>query len=65
MLLVNVDDSTLTRLMNDTVWKFRRYEDRSLCYLGISRHKGLDRGLWDTALTEEDFHATFTGLAGD
>lgn len=50
-------------LMNDAVWKFRRYEDRSLRYLGISRHKGLDRGLWDTALTEEDFHATFTGLA--
>jgi hypothetical protein len=50
-------------LMNDAVWKFRRYEDRSLRYLGISRHKGMDVGLFDTALTEEDFQRTFSGLA--
>lgn len=50
-------------LMNDAVWKFRRYEDASLRYMGVSRHKGLDVGLWDTALTEEDFQATFQGLA--
>lgn len=49
-------------LMNDAVWKFRRYEDSSLRYMGISRHKGLDVGLFDTALTEEDFQATFQGL---
>jgi hypothetical protein len=52
-------------LMNDAVWKFRRYEDSSLRYMGVSRHKGLERGLWDTALTEEDFQATFEGLATD
>ncbi len=50
-------------LMNDAVWKFRRYEDASLRYMGVSRHKGLDIGLWDTALTEEDFKTTFEGLA--
>jgi len=50
-------------LMNDAVWKFRRYEDASLRYMGVSRHKGLDVGLFDTALTEEDFKATFVGLA--
>jgi hypothetical protein len=50
-------------LMNDAVWKFRRYEDSSLRYMGVSRHKGLDVGLFDTALTEEDFKATFEGLA--
>jgi len=50
-------------LMNDAVWKFRRYEDASLRYMGVSRHKGLDVGLFDTALTEEDFQATFEGLA--
>ncbi|MCC7087461.1 MAG: GIY-YIG nuclease family protein [Pirellulales bacterium] len=50
-------------LMNDAVWKFRRYEDSSLRYMGISRHKGLDVGLFDTALTEEDFQATFSGLS--
>lgn len=49
-------------LMNDAVWKFRRYEDSSLRYMGISRHKGLDVGLFDTALTEEDFQASFKGL---
>jgi hypothetical protein len=50
-------------LMNDAVWKFRRYEDSSLRYMGVSRHKGLDVGLFDTALTEEDFQRTFIGLA--
>jgi hypothetical protein len=49
-------------LMNDAVWKFRRYEDSSLRYMGVSRHKGMDVGLFDTALTEEDFKATFEGL---
>ena len=50
-------------LMNDAVWKSRRYEDASLSYMGVSRHKGLDVGLFDTALTEEDFKATFEALA--
>lgn len=49
-------------LMNDAVWKFRRYEDASLRYMGVSRHKGMDVGLFDTVLTEEDFKATFEGL---
>ena len=52
-------------LMNDAVWKFRRYEDSSLRYMGVSRHKGLDMGLWDTALTEEDFKATFEQVVED
>jgi hypothetical protein len=52
-------------LMNDAVWKFRRYEDSSLRYMGRSRHKGLDVGLFDTALTEEDFQRTFKDLASD
>ena len=50
-------------LMNDAVWKFRRYEDASLRYMGVERHRPLDRGLWDTALTEQDFKSTFQGLA--
>jgi len=50
-------------LMNDAVWKFRRYEDASLRYMGVSRHTGLDVGLWDTALTEADFRETFDGSA--
>ncbi len=50
-------------LMNDAVWKFRRYEDASLRYMGINRHKDLEIGLWDTELTEDDFRTTFEGLA--
>jgi hypothetical protein len=52
-------------LMNDAVWKFRRYEDSSLRYMGVSRHKRLDVGLFDTVLTEEDFQATFKGVADE
>ena len=51
-----------SQLMNDAVWKFRRYEDASLRYMGIQRHRPLERGLWDTALTEEDFQKTFEGV---
>lgn len=51
------------QLMNDAVWKFRRYEDASLRYMGVERHRPVERGLWDTALTEEDFQATFESLA--
>jgi hypothetical protein len=31
--------------------------------MGVSRHAGLDVGLFDTALTEDDFHRTFQSLA--
>jgi hypothetical protein len=50
-------------LMNDAVWKFRRYEDASLRYMGVSRHQRTEVGLFDTVLTEEDFQATFRGVA--
>ena len=50
-------------LMNDAVWKVRRYEDASLRYMGVRRHKGLDVGLFETTLTEEDFTATFQELS--
>ncbi len=51
-----------SQLMNDAVWKFRRYEDASLRYMGVERHRPLEIGLWDTALTEEDFKETFEGI---
>lgn len=50
-------------LMNDVVWRFRRYEDASLRYMGVERHRPLEIGLWDTALTEEDFRQTFEDIA--
>ena len=49
-------------LMNDAVWKFRRYEEASLRYMGVSRHQKMEVGLFDTVLTEEDFLASFKGV---
>ncbi len=42
-------------LMNDAVYKFRRYEDSSLSYTGIDRHEGERVGLYDTSLSEADY----------
>ena len=42
-------------LMNDAVYKFRRYEDASLLYTGIDRHELENRGGWDTVITPEEF----------
>lgn len=39
-----------SELMNDAVYKFKRYEDSSLEYTGIDRHTGSVVGLWDTAI---------------
>ena len=42
-------------LMNDAVYKFKRYEDASLEYIGINKHEGEDVGLYDTVLSSEDY----------
>jgi len=42
-------------LMNDAVYKFKRYEDASLEYVGINKHEGEDVGLFDTSVTQEEF----------
>ncbi len=42
-------------LMNDAVYKFKRYEDASLSYIGINKHEGEDVGLYDTTLSSKDF----------
>ena len=44
-------------LMNDAVYKFRRYEDSSLTYAGINKHEGERVGLFDTSLSEFDYLA--------
>ena len=41
-------------LMNDAVYKFKRYEDNSLVYTGIDTRKGTVIGLWDTAVDIKD-----------
>ena len=42
-------------LMNDAVYKFRRYEDSSLEYAGVNKHKGENIGLFDTVISEDDY----------
>ena len=46
-------------LMNDAVYKFKRYEDASLNYVGINKHEGEDVGLYSTVLTAEEYKASF------
>ena len=46
-------------LMNDAIYKFKRYEDSSLTYTGIDRHAGQDIGLFDTVLSPEDYQSIF------
>ena len=41
-------------LMNDAVFKFKRYEDASLSYTGINKHESEDIGLYDTVLSRQD-----------
>ncbi len=50
-------------LMNDAVYKFKRYEDASLVYVGINKHEGEDIGLYDTVIDKTDYNATFENVA--
>ncbi|MBN1597596.1 MAG: hypothetical protein JW894_04840 [Bacteroidales bacterium] len=50
-------------LMNDAVYKFKRYEDASLVYVGIDKHKGENIGLYDTVITIRDYEETFENVA--
>jgi len=51
-------------LMNDAVFKFKRYEDSSLSYTGINKHEGEDIGLYDTVLSRKDVPAVFENVPG-
>ena len=46
-------------LMNDALFKFKRYEDSSLSYTGINRHEGEDIGGWDTVIKREEYKRLF------
>ena len=41
-------------LMNDAIYKFKRYEDSSLEYSGISKNQNEKIGLWDTSINKDD-----------
>lgn len=49
-------------LMNDAVYKFKRYEDASLSYTGINKHEGEDIGLYDTVITRTDALKVFENM---
>lgn len=41
--------------MNEAVFAFRRYEEASLSYTGINKHKGEDVGGYDIVITESEY----------
>lgn len=52
LVSLNVFNETL---MNDAVYKFKRYEDASLSYTGIDKHAGEGVGLYSTVLSRADY----------
>ena len=47
-------------LMNEAIFKFKRYEDSSLSYTGINMHgKDDEVGGWDTAIKKEEYYQLF------
>ncbi|MCB5251942.1 MAG: restriction endonuclease, partial [Candidatus Cloacimonetes bacterium] len=46
-------------LMNDAIYKFKRYEDASLGYTGINKHEGEDIGLFDTTVKRDEVKRVF------
>jgi hypothetical protein len=46
-------------LMNDAVYKFKRYEDASLSYTGINKHEGENVGGFDTVITQDEYNHLF------
>lgn len=46
-------------LMNDAIFKFKRYEDSSLSYTGIDKHEGKDIGGWDTIIKRTEYDQFF------
>jgi len=53
LVSLNVFNETL---MNDAVYKFKRYEDASLSYTGIDKHAGEQIGLFSTVLSRDDYN---------
>jgi hypothetical protein len=49
-------------LMNDAVYKFKRYEDSSLSYTGIDKHRGEAVGGYDTVISRKEHEQLFGGL---
>lgn len=50
-------------LMNDAIFKFRRYEEASLEYTGINKHAGQNIGGFSTTLSADDYSGIYGGAA--
>lgn len=46
-------------LMNDAIFKFKRYEDSSLSYTGIDKNPGNEVGGWDISIKKEEYDRLF------
>lgn len=46
-------------LMNDAIYKFRRYEEASLSYTGINKHEGEAVGGFSTVISEDEYHELY------
>ena len=46
-------------LMNDAIFKFKRYEDASLTYTGINKHTYDEVGGWDTTIRKSQYEKLF------
>ena len=46
-------------LMNDAIFKFKRYEDASLTYTGIDKHTNDEVGGWDTTIRKTQYEKLF------
>lgn len=46
-------------LINDAIFKFKRYEDASLTYTGINRHAADEVGGWDTTIRKAQYEKLF------
>ena len=46
-------------LMNDAIFKFKRYEDASLTYTGIDKHSNDEVGGWDTTIRKAQYEKLF------
>lgn len=52
-----------SNLMNDAVYKFKRYEDASLNYTEINKHENEKFGLWDTVLSASDASEIYENIS--
>lgn len=46
-------------LMNDAIFKFKRYEDSSLSYTGLDKHENEDVGGWDIVVKRKEYELLF------